>query len=30
MAPGALDAAVFADGRIELLKFRIERDSPLA
>ena len=28
MAPGALDAAVFADGRIELLEFRVDRESP--
>ena len=28
MAPGALDAAAFADGRIELLEFRVDQDSP--
>lgn len=29
MAPGAIDAEVFAGGRIELLEFRLEPESPL-
>ena len=29
MAPGAIDAGVFADGKVRLLEFRLQSDSPL-